>query len=72
MLLFSIPFVFGSVRAGLGSRLVLATMLGIGVYLFDQIVSNAGLVLHLNPALTALSPGLMLATIAVLWLRRIF
>ncbi len=72
MLLFSIPFVFGSVRAGLGSRLVLATMLGIGVYLFDQIVSNAGLVLRLNPALTALSPGLMLATIAVLWLRRIF
>ena len=60
MLLFSIPFVFGSVRAGLGSRLVLATMLGIGVYLFDQIISNAGLLLHLNPALTALSPGLML------------
>ena len=61
MLLFSIPFVFGSVRAGLGSRLVLATMLGISVYLFDQIISNAGLVLRLNPALTALSPGLMLA-----------
>ncbi|PTR15629.1 MULTISPECIES: LPS export ABC transporter permease LptG [unclassified Nitrosospira] len=72
MLLFSIPFVFGSVRAGLGSRLVLAAMLGIGVYLFDQIIANAGLLLHINPALTALSPGLVLTAVAVLWLRRIF
>lgn len=72
MLLFSIPFVFGSVRAGLGSRLVLAAMLGISVYLFDQIISNAGLLLHMNPALTALSPGLVLTAVAVLWLRRIF
>jgi lipopolysaccharide export system permease protein len=72
MLLFSIPFVFGSVRAGLGSRLVLAAMLGIGVYLFDQIMANAGLLLHINPALTALSPGLVLTAVAVLWLRRIF
>jgi lipopolysaccharide export system permease protein len=72
MLLLSIPFVFGSVRAGLGSRLVLATMLGISVYLFDQIISNAGLLLHINPALTALSPGLVLTAVAVLWLRRIF
>jgi lipopolysaccharide export system permease protein len=72
MLLLSIPFVFGSVRAGLGNRLVLASMLGISVYLFDQIVANAGLLLHLNPALTALLPGLLLVALASLWLRRIF
>ncbi|SOD40624.1 LPS export ABC transporter permease LptG [Nitrosovibrio sp. Nv4] len=72
MLLLSIPFVFGSVRAGLGNRLVLASMLGISVYLFDQIVANAGLLLHLNPALTALLPGLVLIALAGLWLRRIF
>ncbi|MBA4142274.1 MAG: LPS export ABC transporter permease LptG [Nitrosospira sp.] len=71
MLLLSIPFVFGSVRGGLASKLVLAAMLGIGVYLFDQIISNAGLLLHLNPALTALFPGLLLTAVAVLWLRRI-
>lgn len=72
MLLLSIPFVFGSVRGGLGTRLVLAAMLGISVYLFDQIVANIGLLLHLNPALTALFPGLLLTALAVLWLRRIF
>jgi lipopolysaccharide export system permease protein len=30
------------------------------------------LLLHMNPALTALSPGLVLTAVAVLWLRRIF
>jgi lipopolysaccharide export system permease protein len=72
MLLLSIPFVFGSARAGLGNRLVLASMLGISVYLFDQIIANAGLLLRLNPALTALLPGLLLVALASLWLRRIF
>jgi lipopolysaccharide export system permease protein len=72
MLLLSIPFVFGSVRAGLANRLVVASMLGISVYLFDQIIANAGLLLHLNPALTALLPGLVLIALASFWLRRIF
>lgn len=71
MLLLSIPFVFGSVRAGLANRLIFAAMLGMGVYLFDQIVGNAGLLLHVNPAVVALLPGLMLTTLAVFWLRRI-
>lgn len=70
MLLLSIPFVFGSIRAGLANRLVLAAMLGMSVYLFDQIVANAGLLLHMNPAIVALAPGLMLITLAVFWLRR--
>lgn len=72
MLLLSIPFVFGSVRAGLGNRLVFASMLGMCVYLFDQIIANVGLVLHFNPALTALFPGLTLICLASFWLRRIF
>jgi lipopolysaccharide export system permease protein len=72
MLLLSIPFVFGSVRAGLGNRLVLAAMLGISVYLLDQVFSNLGLLWRLNPALTALLPGVMLITLANVWLRRLF
>jgi lipopolysaccharide export system permease protein len=71
MLLLSIPFVFGSVRAGLGNKLVLASMLGISVYLFDQVIANLGLLLHLNPALTALFPGLLLIALANFWLRRV-
>jgi lipopolysaccharide export system permease protein len=72
MLLLSIPFVFGSVRAGLGNRLVLAAMLGISVYLLDQVFSNLGLLWRLNPALTALLPGLLLIVLANFWLRRLF
>lgn len=71
MLLLSIPFVFGSSRTGFANKLVLAVMVGISVYLLDQIISNAGLLLHFPPALTALFPGLALILIANIWLRRI-
>src|SRR5687768_17205423 len=71
MLLLSIPFVFGSVRTGLGNRLVFAAMLGISVYLLDQIIANTGLLLHLNPVVVALSPGLLLIGLASFWLRRV-
>lgn len=72
MLLFSIPFVLGSTRTGLGKKVVFAALIGVGVYLFDQIIANAGLLLHFNPLLTALLPGLALITLANLWLRRVF
>jgi len=71
MLLLSIPFVLGYSRTGLVNKLVLAAMVGIGVYLLDQIIANAGLLLHLNPALIALFPGLALIALANFWLRRI-
>lgn len=72
MLLFSIPFVLGSARTGLGRQVVLAALIGVGVYLLDQIIANAGLLLHFNPLLTALLPGLALIAMANLWLRRVF
>lgn len=71
MLLLSVPFVFGSVRVGLGNRLVLAALTGLAVYLLDQIIANAGLLLDLNPALSAILPGLVLITIANIWLHRV-
>ncbi len=71
MLLLSVPFVFGSRQAGIGSRLALAGVTGICVYLLDQILSNAGLLLDLNHALVALTPGLALMFIASLWLQRV-
>ncbi len=70
MILIAIPFVFGSVREGLGSKLILAALMGIGIYLLDQIIANAGLVLRLNPIVTSIAPGLVLITIAVHWLLR--
>jgi len=71
MLLLSIPFVFGSIRAGFANRLVLAGITGIGVYLMDQIFSNAGLLLDLSPQLIAILPGFLLISISVLWLGRL-
>jgi lipopolysaccharide export system permease protein len=61
MLLVSTPFMFGFPRGGLGRRLVIASVTGVGIYLFDQIVSNAGLLLDLNPAVVALTPGVLLS-----------
>ena len=72
MLLLAIPFIFGSIRSGLGNKLVFAAITGIIVYLLDQIIANAGLLLNLNPALTAICPGLIMILLAMLWLRRIF
>ncbi len=71
MLLLSVPFVFGSVRTGFANRLVMAGVTGITVYLLDQIFSNAGLILNLNPSFIALTPGILLIWIARVWLRRV-
>jgi lipopolysaccharide export system permease protein len=72
MLLLSIPFVFGSIRSGLGNKLVLAALIGVAVYLLDQILANAGLLLRLDPAFVALAPSVMLIVLAIFWLRRVF
>lgn len=72
MLLLSIPFVFGSIRTGLSNKLVFAALIGIAVYLLDQIIANAGLILRLNPALVALMPGITMIILANIWLRRTF
>ena len=50
---------------------MLAGITGICVYLLDQIVSNAGLLLNLSHALVALTPGLALMFIGSLWLQRV-
>lgn len=72
MLLLSIPFVFGSIRTGLSNKLVFAALIGIAVYLLDQIIANAGLILRLNSAFIALFPGLIMIILATIWLRRTF
>ncbi|WP_090577253.1 LPS export ABC transporter permease LptG [Nitrosomonas sp. Nm58] len=72
MILLAIPLIFGSVREGLGGKLVLAAVIGVGIYLLDQIIANAGLLLHLNVGLISILPSLTFITLAVLWLRRIF
>lgn len=71
MLLLSIPFVFGSIRSGLGNKLVAAAIVGISVYLLDQILANVGLMANINPAVIALFPGICLILLATFWLKRV-
>lgn len=71
MLLFSIPFVFGSARTGFANRLVIAGIMGIVIYMLDQIISNAGLLFGLNLFLVAIIPGVILIILSRYWLGRI-
>ena len=61
MVLIAAPFVFGSQRsASAGRQLLIGTILGIVFLLSQQITGYLGLLLDLNPALSALAPSLLL------------
>jgi lipopolysaccharide export system permease protein len=67
MILLSLPFVFGSPRSSpVGKRMLLATVVGIGFYLFQQIVGELGFLLDLSAPVTALFPAAV-ATAAAGW-----
>jgi lipopolysaccharide export system permease protein len=70
MMLLSIPFAAMFSRTGLGTRLLLAGLTGLGIYLLDQMIANAGLLLHLSPPLVALVPSVLLLGAALVLLRR--
>lgn len=66
MILLAIPFVFGSLRdAGMGKRLVVGVMLGLGFYLFNNLSGNIGLVYHLPPFVAATLPTLLVMVVGV-------
>lgn len=73
MVLISIPFVFGPLRTeSTGQRIVLGTAVGMVFYLTNQITGNLGLLVDVDPAVTALTPSLLLLFIALyLLLRRV-
>lgn len=71
MILLAIPFVFGSLRdAGMGKRVVVGFMLGLGFYLFNTLSGQIGLVYHLPAALAATLPTLLVMVVAVFMLFR--
>src|SRR5690606_28958577 len=57
-------------RRSLGTRLVLAAAIGLGIFLLDQLAANAGLLLSLPPALTGIGPAAVLLAASVWALRR--
>lgn len=71
MILLAVPFSLGTPRgASIGSRVVLGGIVGLGVYLVDQLIANVGLLLALSPPLIALGPAVALLLVALVALRR--
>lgn len=72
MLLFSLPFVFGSAReANQGRRVTLGTIVGISYYYFDQALGYTGLLLGIHPAFTTLLPLGIIGLLAMWFLLRV-
>lgn len=72
MMLLAVPFVFGSLRSvGIGVRITVGALLGIGFYLFNGVFARAGIVYHLPPALSATLPTLLVFGLWWLLMRRV-
>lgn len=72
MILLAIPFVFGSLRAvGVGQRIVVGALIGIGFYLFNGIFGRIGVVYNLPPLLSAATPTVMVYMAWYLMMRRV-
>ena len=72
MVFLSIPFIFGPLRSvGIGQRIFVGTLVGIGFYLLGQLFSFAGLLYHLPPSLSASLPTGLFFILAVLLVRRV-
>jgi lipopolysaccharide export system permease protein len=71
MVLIAAPFVFGSQRsASAGRQLLVGTILGIVFLLSQQITGYLGLLLDLNPAVSALAPSVLLLGLGFYLLQR--
>ena len=72
MIFIAIPFIFGALKlAGTGQRVMAGSGVGVAFYLSDQIIAQAGLLLGLNPALTATAPVALLLVAGLVLLQRI-
>ena len=71
MVLFSLSFVFGFTRRiSAGRRITIASFIGFTLYFADQMVMHTGLLLNVNPLLTAMIPPGFISGLA-LWRLRI-
>ena len=72
MVFLAIPFVFGPLRSvGVGHRVLVGALVGIGFYLANQMFSYVGIVYSFNPALIALLPAGLALGVAYGMMRRV-
>ena len=73
MVLFSLSFVFGfNRRISAGRRIIMASFIGCAIYFADQMVMHTGLLLNLNPLITAMIPVVFISGLAFWRLRILF
>lgn len=66
MILSAIPFAFAQPRSpNLGARLALGALVGLLIYVSNQIIVNLGLLLNMNTLITTLGPALVLLAVAI-------
>lgn len=72
MLLVAAPFVLSVRReVGIGQRIVVGVVIGLGFYLFDRTFGHLGLIYEMNPAFAAFFPTLLALTGALVAIFRI-
>ncbi|MFZ3115634.1 MAG: LPS export ABC transporter permease LptG [Syntrophales bacterium] len=73
MTFFSLSFVFGSNRRiSAGRRITVASFIGFALHFADQMVMHTGLLLNLNPFITAMTPVVFISGLAFWRLRILF
>lgn len=72
MILLSVPFAIGKARqTGLGWRILLGSILGIGYYFLAQALGYLGLLMELNPVFITVVPSLFILALAGFFWRKI-
>ncbi|SHH33734.1 lipopolysaccharide export system permease protein [Hydrocarboniphaga daqingensis] len=71
MMMFAVPFVFGSLRnSGAGLRLMIGVLVGVGFYVVNEVTADFGQLFGWPPLLAASAPTAALGMIGWLRLRR--
>ena len=72
MVFIAIPFVFGPLPSvGIGHRVLIGALIGVGFHLVNQMFAYLGLVFNLNPFFTAVFPAAVVFVVAVGFLRKV-
>lgn len=72
MLVLTVPLVFGSQRStGAGQRIFIGVLIGITFFLANRLLSHAGLIYGLPPALSALAPTAVFLVVGLVGLARV-
>ena len=73
MLMVAMPLVFNATArsGGTGQRIIVGLMLGIAFFVFNRAVNNLGIVYEFSPVLSAGLPLVLVATAALVLIRRI-